>query len=193
MMIGKLRVPLRSVVAGAAGTAALTLAYRTEHLLRPAVQRPLDYDDSLVPGKIVANVLHLPSVTDREDAELGTALRWGYGSAFGIFHGSIGIAALPSSIVFGILWKVYGARTAFVAFLDGKPHLLRRLHEFAGHELSLAQEQMLLLGRRSADEKVALQTVLAKKPEKKSPLEAMAEALAGRTVVKEWKLDERAP
>ena len=46
-------------------------------------------------------------------------------------------------------------RTAFVAFLDGKPHLLRRLHEFAGHELSLAQEQMLLLGRRSADEKVA--------------------------------------
>jgi len=47
------------------------------------------------------------------------------------------------------------ARTAFVAFLDGKPHLLRRLHEFASHELSLAQEQMLLLGRRSADEKVA--------------------------------------
>ena len=45
----------------------------------------------------------------------------------------------------------------------------------------------------SADEKVALQTVLAKKPEKKSPLEAMAEALAGRTVVKEWKLDELAP
>ena len=73
MMIGKVRVPLRSVLAGAAGTAALTLAYRTEHLLRPAVQRPLDYDDSLVPGKIVANVLHLPSVTDREDAELGTA------------------------------------------------------------------------------------------------------------------------
>jgi putative heme-binding domain-containing protein len=45
----------------------------------------------------------------------------------------------------------------------------------------------------SADEKVALQTVLAKKPEKKSPLEAMAEALAGRTTMKEWKLDEIAP
>jgi len=47
------------------------------------------------------------------------------------------------------------ARSAFSSFVDGKPHLLRRLHEFAGHELSLAQDQMLLLGRRSADEKVA--------------------------------------
>jgi CRP/FNR family transcriptional regulator, anaerobic regulatory protein len=46
-------------------------------------------------------------------------------------------------------------RSAFLAFVDGKPHLLRRLHEFAGHELSLAQEQMLLLGRRTAEEKVA--------------------------------------
>ena len=41
----------------------------------------------------------------------------------------------------------------------------------------------------SADEKVALQTVLTKKPEKKSPLAAMAEALAGRTSVTDWKLD----
>ena len=47
------------------------------------------------------------------------------------------------------------ARPAFLAYLDGKPHLLRRLHEFAGHELSLAQDQMLLLGRKTAEEKVA--------------------------------------
>jgi CRP/FNR family transcriptional regulator len=40
------------------------------------------------------------------------------------------------------------ARTAFLAYVDSKPHLLRRLHEFAGHEHSLAQDQMLLLGRR---------------------------------------------
>lgn len=33
--------------------------------------------------------------------------------------------------------------------------MLKRLHEFAGHELSLAQDQMLLLGRKSAEEKVA--------------------------------------
>ena len=45
----------------------------------------------------------------------------------------------------------------------------------------------------SADEKIALLTVLAKKPDKKSPLAAMAEALAGRTTVTDWKLDELAP
>lgn len=47
------------------------------------------------------------------------------------------------------------ARAAFLSYVDGKPHLLRRLHEFAGHELSLAQDQMLLLGRRTAEEKIA--------------------------------------
>jgi CRP/FNR family transcriptional regulator len=46
-------------------------------------------------------------------------------------------------------------RSSFVSYIDGKPHLLRRLHEFAGHELSLAQDQMLLLGRKTAEEKVA--------------------------------------
>ena len=46
-------------------------------------------------------------------------------------------------------------RSAFLSYVDGKPHLLRRLHEFAGHELSLAQDQMLLLGRRTAEEKMA--------------------------------------
>jgi CRP/FNR family transcriptional regulator len=46
-------------------------------------------------------------------------------------------------------------REAFSSFVDAKPHLLRRLHEFATHELSLAQDQMVLLGRRTAEEKVA--------------------------------------
>ncbi|NBR83991.1 MAG: heme-binding protein [Proteobacteria bacterium] len=44
----------------------------------------------------------------------------------------------------------------------------------------------------SASEKTALADLLAKKPVKKSPLEALAEAFAGRTQVKEWKLDELA-
>jgi hypothetical protein len=64
----------------------MTLAYQVEHRLRPEVKGQLDYDDSLVPGQIVASVLHLPSVTSREEAELGTLLRWGYGSVFGTYH-----------------------------------------------------------------------------------------------------------
>ena len=73
-------------MAGAAGTAAMSLTYGLERRLRHG-RRELDYDDSLVPGRIVASVMHLPAVSDREAAELGLALRWGYGSAFGIWHG----------------------------------------------------------------------------------------------------------
>lgn len=46
-------------------------------------------------------------------------------------------------------------RAAFTQLVDDKPHLLRRLHEAATHELSLAQDHMVLLGRRTAEEKVA--------------------------------------
>ncbi len=79
--------PIRSVLAGTAGTAALSLAYKLEHRLRPHARGPLDYDDSLVPGEIVANILHLPHVTGRQENELGLTLRWSYGSAFGLWHG----------------------------------------------------------------------------------------------------------
>ena len=33
--------------------------------------------------------------------------------AYGIFHFSVGLAALPASLIFGFLWQVYGASTAF--------------------------------------------------------------------------------
>jgi hypothetical protein len=73
--------PLQAVLAGSAGTAAMTAAYAAERRLRRA-RKPLDYDDALLPGQIVA-----AHVTDQEDHELGLALRWGYGSAFGLLHG----------------------------------------------------------------------------------------------------------
>jgi putative heme-binding domain-containing protein len=41
-------------------------------------------------------------------------------------------------------------------------------------------------------EKVAVKDILEKQPEKKSPMEAMVEALAGRSFVKEWTVDELA-
>lgn len=92
----------RSILAGAAGTAALTLAYALEHRLRPEAKGPLDYDDSLVPGQIVASIMHLPHVTAREENELGMALRWSYGSAFGLYH--------------GLLRRRYGEPVASAAF-----------------------------------------------------------------------------
>jgi hypothetical protein len=65
----------------------MTLAYTAERRLRPRFHKPLDYDDSLVPGQIVAHIAHLPAVTDSEENELGLALRWCYRSVFGIWHG----------------------------------------------------------------------------------------------------------
>jgi hypothetical protein len=77
--------PIRAVLAGTAGTAAMTAAYGAERRVRHAVD-PLDYDDGLVPGQIVAGIMHLPHVTGHEEHELGLALRWSYGSVFGLWH-----------------------------------------------------------------------------------------------------------
>ncbi|ACA20407.1 transcriptional regulator, Crp/Fnr family [Methylobacterium sp. 4-46] len=46
-------------------------------------------------------------------------------------------------------------RRAFAGVVESKPHLLMSLHERARHELSLLQDQMMLLGRRTAEEKIA--------------------------------------
>jgi MFS family permease len=35
------------------------------------------------------------------------------GTALGLYHGAVGIAALPASLLFGILWKLFGAAAAF--------------------------------------------------------------------------------
>jgi hypothetical protein len=89
MRVSRARWTVRSILAGTAGTATMTLAYAAERRLRRGVAGPLDYDDSLVPGEIVAAVMHLPHVTAREDRDLGLVLRWTYGSAFGLWHGTL--------------------------------------------------------------------------------------------------------
>src|SRR5450631_3022314 len=47
------------------------------------------------------------------------------------------------------------SKVSFARFIEDKPHLLRRINELAVRELSQAQDHMVLLGRRSAEEKVA--------------------------------------
>ncbi|MBP7972596.1 MAG: hypothetical protein KAZ48_07330 [Candidatus Nanopelagicales bacterium] len=88
---------IRGVIAGFAGTAAMSAIYAIKHAQRPgALGIPevkgingsvgFDYDDTGVPGHIIANILHLPSVSDRGAGDITLALRWSYGSAFGIAH-----------------------------------------------------------------------------------------------------------
>jgi len=47
------------------------------------------------------------------------------------------------------------SRTSFARFVEDKPHFLQRINELAVRELSQARDHMVLLGRRSAEEKVA--------------------------------------
>ena len=47
------------------------------------------------------------------------------------------------------------AKAPFGRFMEDRPHLLKRINEMAIRELSQARDHMVLLGRRSADEKVA--------------------------------------
>ena len=64
------------------------LSYGLERRARRSpVGTPMDWDDSDVPGKIVVSILHLGQVTDERDIQLGKALRWSYGSVFGLYHG----------------------------------------------------------------------------------------------------------
>jgi len=47
-------------------------------------------------------------------------------------------------------------RDGFSDLVDQYPRLLRRLHAFTGHELTIAQAQMAILGRRTAVEKLVI-------------------------------------
>jgi CRP/FNR family transcriptional regulator len=71
----------------------------------------------------------------------------------------LGMTASPrhgfSADAIGAVVVCQFSRTPFARFIEDKPHLLRRINELAVRELSQAQDHMVLLGRRSAEEKVA--------------------------------------
>ncbi len=89
-------------MAGAGGTGVLTLAYIVERRIRHT-SRAVDYDDSDVPGQIVASILHISRPSEGEEAELGYALRATYGSGFALAHGLLRrrLSEPGATIVFG--------------------------------------------------------------------------------------------
>lgn len=80
--------------------------------------------------------------------------------AFALPGDFVGLAASPrhgfSADAIGPVTVCRFSRTSFARFTENRPPLLRRINEFAVRELSQAQDQMVLLGRRSAEEKVAI-------------------------------------
>jgi hypothetical protein len=72
------------VMAGFAGTVAMTTGYAVERALRRNVRGPLDYDDSMVPARAAANVLGWADPGPKASRLLGFAVHWGYGSLVGV-------------------------------------------------------------------------------------------------------------
>jgi CRP/FNR family transcriptional regulator len=70
------------------------------------------------------------------------------GMAASIRHGYSADAVGPA-IVCRFSWS------AFARFIENRPPLLRRINELTVRELNQAQQHMVLLGRRSAEERVA--------------------------------------
>ena len=111
----------RGLVAGFGGTVSMAAWYHLERRLRRGrytgvatladgtpveglwSREGLDYDDSVVPGQIVAKLLRLPEPTPRQAGAITLALRWSYGSAFGIAHVLLRnrIREPHASVVFG--------------------------------------------------------------------------------------------
>lgn len=74
----------------------------------------------------------------------------------GDFLGLAEVAVWPfSGEALGPVTACRFARDAHHDLVEAKPHLLRRLHDYATHELTMAQEQIVLLGRRTAAERLA--------------------------------------
>jgi MFS family permease len=95
--------PRRSIVAGwllyAATYAAFGYATSTWHVWALFVVYGLFYGLTEAPEKALV-------------ARLVPAHRSGAG--FGAYHFAIGLAALPASVLFGVLWSAFGPRTAFL-------------------------------------------------------------------------------
>jgi MFS family permease len=58
------------------------------------------------------------------------------GRAFGVFHAAVGLAALPASILFGLWWKLFGPRTAFLIGMAISLAATASLYVFRGRMLA---------------------------------------------------------
>ncbi len=74
----------QGILAGFAGTAAMTVGYAIERRMRRGFRQPLDYDDSKVPAEAAARVMDWSSPGPRATEFLGLAVHWGYGSLVGV-------------------------------------------------------------------------------------------------------------
>ncbi|MGI8730147.1 MAG: hypothetical protein ACR2LK_09200 [Solirubrobacteraceae bacterium] len=81
----------KGLVAGFAGTAAMTVSSTAEMKLRGRA-------GSSAPADATAKVLGIDGFTDdAAKARFGTLVHWGYGTGFGVVRGLIGLTSLPAA------------------------------------------------------------------------------------------------
>lgn len=102
MMVGDLAsVAGRGLLAGAIGTAAMTLSSTAEARLR---ERP----GSTAPADAARKVLRVAPVDEAAEARFSTLVHWGYGTAWGAVRGLLagtGLAARPATAAhFAAVW-----------------------------------------------------------------------------------------
>ncbi|MGH7826247.1 MAG: hypothetical protein ACREQ7_13870 [Candidatus Binatia bacterium] len=91
----------KGLVAGLAGTAAMTLSSMLEMKLRGR-------SASKTPAQAICKALGLETVSEESQARLNNLVHWGYGTAWGSVRGmlaSAGIQGHPATLLhFGLIW-----------------------------------------------------------------------------------------
>jgi len=110
----------RGLLAGLAGTAAMTVSSTVEMRLRGR-------DASTAPADATAKVLGIELFTD--DAaknRFSNLVHWGYGTGWGVAHGLLDLAGLPpaqaTTAHFAAIW---GNETVMLPMLDVAPPIYR--------------------------------------------------------------------
>jgi hypothetical protein len=105
----------KGLVAGAAGTAVMTVSSMLEARLRGR-------DASSAPAEALEHLLDVEPADEAAAQRLNHVAHWGYGTALGALRGLIGVAGLrgaPAAAThFGLVW---GAEQAVLPALDVSP------------------------------------------------------------------------
>lgn len=113
---------LPGLLAGLAGTTAMTATTWCERRLRPGLDHPVDFDVSGAPVQAASRVLHLSPRTAAERRALFALVHWGYGSLVGVAHTALRRRLAPEPLATAVFYG--GVQTmAFVLLpaLGGTP------------------------------------------------------------------------
>lgn len=106
---------LRGLVAGAAGTAAMTVSSTIEMRIR-------GWAPSTAPAVAAGRVMGVQPRSPQDNARFSNLVHWGYGSAWGTVRGLLGAAGCHGAVAAGLhLASVWGAEQVMLPALKVAP------------------------------------------------------------------------